>query len=115
MQHTQEFFKGVGGLKLHYPSWQPHQTQAIVILLHGLGSHSGRFNNIVQYLVPAAYRVHALDLQRHGRSSGLWGHLNHWSEYRAALSRFLKVIDKQCSNCPRFVLGHSLGGRIALD
>ena len=116
MQHTQGFFKGVGGLKLHYQSWQPHhQTQAIVILLHGLGSHGGRFNNIVQYLVPAGYRVYALDLRGHGRSSGLRGHLNHWSEYRADLSRFLKLIDEQCSNCPRFILGHSLGGMIALD
>lgn len=124
MQHTQGFFKSVGGLKLYYQSWQPqHQTQAntypcsraIVILLHGLGSHSGRFNNIVQYLVPAGYIVYALDLRGHGRSSGLRGHLNDWSEYRADLSRFLQVIDGQCSNCPRFVLGHSLGGMITLD
>ncbi|GAP98947.1 alpha/beta hydrolase [Leptolyngbya sp. NIES-2104] len=116
MHHTQGFFKSVGGLKLHYQSCQPqHQTQAIVILLHGLGSHSGRFNNVIQYLVPAGYTVYALDLRGHGRSTGLRGHLNDWSEYRADLSRFLQVIDEQCSNCPRFVLGHSLGGMIALD
>ncbi|MBW4445266.1 MAG: lysophospholipase [Plectolyngbya sp. WJT66-NPBG17] len=116
MQQSQGFLKGVEGLKLHYQSWQPdHHTQAVVILLHGLGSHSGRFNNIVQYLVPAGYRVYALDLRGHGRSAGLRGHLNHWAEFRGDLSHFLSLIDEQCPNCPRFVLGHSLGGMIALD
>lgn len=115
MQYSQGFFKSVGGLRLYYQSWHPvRKTRAVLVLLHGLGSHSGRFNNIVQYLVPAGYAIYALDLRGHGHSSGQRGHINAWSEFRTDLDIFLKQV-KSTSELPCFVLGHSLGGMIALD
>ncbi|MBD2079707.1 alpha/beta hydrolase [Leptolyngbya sp. FACHB-17] len=115
MQHSQGFFKSVGGLRLYYQSWHPvRNTRAVLVLLHGLGSHSGRFNNIVQYLVPAGYAIYALDLRGHGHSSGQRGHINSWSEFRADLDLFLRQI-QSTTNLPCFVLGHSIGGMIALE
>lgn len=117
MQYSQGFFKGIGGLKLYYQSWQPSsKARAVLVLLHGLGSHSGRFSNIVQYLVPSGYTVYALDLRGHGRSLGQRGHINSWTEFRTDLDIFLKLIrSQQPTDLPYFVLGHSLGGMIALD
>lgn len=117
MQHSHGFFKGVGGLKLYYQSWQPSSNvRAVLVLLHGLGSHSSRLNNIVQYLVPSGYAIYALDLRGHGQSAGQRGHINAWTEFRTDLDSFLGLIEvQQSSGCPRFVLGHSLGGIIALD
>ncbi len=116
IQHREGTFAGDGELKLYYQAWLPQgQPQAVLVLVHGLGSHSGTFNNIVQALVPQGYVVYGLDLRGHGRSPGSRGHINHWSEFREDLSRFFRLIASQQGQIPYFLLGHSLGAAIALD
>jgi alpha-beta hydrolase superfamily lysophospholipase len=116
MKHIEGTFKGSGGLSLYYQSWYPHgQVQAIVAIVHGLGAHSGLFNNAVQYLISQGYGVYALDLRGHGRSPGQRGHINAWAEFREDLSAFSQWIQEQEPNCPCFLWGNSLGGAIVLD
>ncbi len=116
MKHIEGTFKGSGGLSLYYQSWYPHgQVQAIVAIVHGLGAHSGLFNNAVQYLISQAYGVYALDLRGHGRSPGQRGHINAWAEFREDLSAFSQRIQEQEPSCPCFLWGNSLGGAIVLD
>jgi alpha-beta hydrolase superfamily lysophospholipase len=63
MKHQEGYFKGTGGINLYYQSWRlldnPH---VIVVIVHGLGSHSNLFGNIVQYLVKTGYAVYGLDV-----------------------------------------------------
>jgi alpha-beta hydrolase superfamily lysophospholipase len=109
-------FQGVGGLDLYYQSWHPQgKVRAILVIVHGLGAHSDRFNNIVQHLIPKQYAVYGLDLRGHGRSQGQRGYINAWSEFREDLGAFLQLIQTQNPGCPIFLLGHSLGGAIVLD
>lgn len=118
MKHIEGTFKGFEGLDLYYQSWQPEDTvQAVVVLVHGLGGHSGLFNAAVQHLLPQNYEVYAFDLRGHGRSPGQRGHIQTWQEFREDLRAFLNFIREQRSDCtcPCFLWGHSLGGTIALD
>ena len=116
MQHSEGTFKGAGELDLYYQRWGPlGQRRAILIIVHGLGGHSGLFNNLVQYLVPHGYEIYGFDLRGHGRSPGQRGHIHAWVEFREDLNRFLSLIKLQTSGLPCFLLGHSLGGAIALD
>ncbi|MBO3458335.1 lysophospholipase [Aetokthonos hydrillicola Thurmond2011] len=116
MEHREGSLKGVRGLDLYYQSWHPFgKPDAIVVILHGLGSHSGLFSNVFKHLVRAGYAVYGLDLRGHGRSQGQRGHITSWSEFREDLRAFLKLIEAQEHRCPRFLLGHSLGGLIILD
>ncbi|NJP11567.1 MAG: alpha/beta hydrolase [Leptolyngbyaceae cyanobacterium RU_5_1] len=116
MKHNQGTFQGFGGLNLYYQSWHPVElTQAVVVVVHGLGGHSGLFDHVVQYLVPQGYEVYAFDLRGHGRSPGQRGHINTWTEFRGDLRAFLQWIREQRSRCPCFLWGHSLGGTIVLD
>ncbi|MBW4551631.1 MAG: alpha/beta fold hydrolase [Aphanocapsa sp. GSE-SYN-MK-11-07L] len=116
MKHLEGTFKGFGDCHLYFQSWHPESSsQAIVVLVHGLGGHSGVFQNVVEYLVPQGYEVYALDLRGHGRSSGQRGHINRWLEFRADLAAFLQQIRAQRSGCPIILWGHSLGGTIVLD
>ena len=116
MQHSEGTFKGAGELNLYYQRWRPSgKRRAILIIVHGLGGHSGLFNNLVQYLVPHGYEIYGFDLRGHGRSPGQRGHINAWAEFREDLSRFLQLIELQKTGLPCFLLGHSLGGAIALD
>lgn len=116
MNHVQGTFKGFDNLSLYFQSWYPRgYTQAIVVMLHGLGSHSDEFSPAVEYLVAQGYEVHAFDLRGHGRSPGQRGYINAWIEFREDVHAFLKHIYSQRSSCPCFLWGHSLGGTIALD
>ncbi|MDF5720271.1 MAG: lysophospholipase [Rhizonema sp. PD37] len=116
MKHCEGSLKGVGGLNLYYQSWHPlGNPSAVVLIIHGLGSHSGLFSNVIEHLVKTGYAVYGLDLRGHGRSQGQRGHIRTWSEFREDLKVFLKLIEVQQPGCPRFLLGHSLGGAIVLD
>jgi alpha-beta hydrolase superfamily lysophospholipase len=118
MQHHEGRFSGFGGLKLYYQSWHPHEdTQATVVMVHGLGGHSGLFKPAVQYLVAQGYEIYAFDLRGHGRSPGQRGYINSWAEFREDLRLFLQQIPAHRADASRpcFLWGHSLGGTIALD
>jgi alpha-beta hydrolase superfamily lysophospholipase len=116
MKHIIGTFKGCDGLNLYYQSWHPkHQSQAVVVLIHGLGGHSGLFEHVVQYLVAQSYDVYSFDLRGHGRSPGQRGYVHAWSEFREDLKAFLRLIHTQRSHCPRILWGHSMGGTIVLD
>lgn len=116
MKHLEGSFKGTGGLNLYYQSWYPpNRIKAIVIIIHGLGSHSTLFEDAAQYLIHQGYLVSGFDLRGHGRSLGQRGHINSWAEFREDLNIFLQLIKVQQPDYPCFLWGHSLGGAIALD
>lgn len=116
MKHIEGKFAGYKNEQLYYQSWHPEEPgQAVVTLVHGLGGHSGVFQNVVDYLIPQGYEIYALDLRGHGRSSGQRGHINSWMEFREDLRAFLQQIRTERACCPYILWGHSLGGTIALD
>lgn len=115
-QHREGIFPGVGGLELYYQNWYPQRSlQAILVIVHGLGGHSGMFEKVVRDLTLRGYTIYGFDLRGHGKSPGQRGHLNSWDEFRGDLKRFLQLIERQAPQIPRFLLGHSLGAAIALD
>ncbi|MBD2625792.1 alpha/beta hydrolase [Trichormus variabilis] len=114
--HSVGTFKGVEGLDLYYQSWNPEgKVRAILVLVHGLGGHSGLYKNIVEHLLPKQYAVYGLDLRGHGQSPGQRGYINTWAEFRDDVRAFLEMIQKQQPGCPIFLFGHSMGGMIVLD
>jgi alpha-beta hydrolase superfamily lysophospholipase len=116
MKHRKGNLEGTGGLNLYYQSWHPKGNPcAVVGIVHGLGSHSGLFNNVVEHLVNIGYAVYGLDLRGHGRSQGQRGHINSWSEFREDIKAFLRLIEEKEPTYPHFLLGHSLGAVIVLD
>jgi alpha-beta hydrolase superfamily lysophospholipase len=114
--HNEGTFQGVGKLELYYQSWHPEgKVRGVLAIVHGLGAHSGRYNNVVEHLIPKKYAVYGLDLRGHGHSPGQRGYINSWSEFREDLRAFLQLIQNQQPKTPIFLLGHSLGSVIVLD
>jgi len=106
----------VGGLELYYQCWWPEEeSQAILAIVHGFGEHSGRYMNVVNHLTSRGYAIYGFDHRGHGRSPGQRGHINEWEEYQEDVRAFLQMISEQESGRPIFLLGHSMGGLIALD
>jgi len=115
MIHREGEFAGHGGLRLYWQAWLPEGgSSAVVIVVHGYAEHGGRYGNLVDRLVPRGIAVYALDQRGHGRSEGPRGHVGRFSELIADLHAFRVRIEEEERGKPIFLLGHSLGGLVAV-
>ncbi|MCZ7667304.1 MAG: lysophospholipase [Chloroflexi bacterium] len=115
MQQRESTFTGQDGLELYYQWWQPEtETKAVLMIVHGLGEHSGRYMNLVQPLSAAGYAIYAFDNRGHGRSPGKRGYINSFEEYRQDVVAFQGLVKEWEGERPLFIMGHSLGGLITL-
>ncbi|MBE9031411.1 alpha/beta hydrolase [filamentous cyanobacterium LEGE 11480] len=116
IHHHTGYFPSHDQTSLYYQHWWSDQpTQAVVVIVHGLGAHSDLFQNVVAALVPAGYHLYALDLRGHGRSSGRRGYINQWGEFRGDVGALLALVTQEQPTVPYFLMGHSVGGAIVLD
>jgi alpha-beta hydrolase superfamily lysophospholipase len=116
MKHAEGKFTGAKSTELFYQRWQPAGApRAAIAIVHGFGEHSGRYPNVVNHFAPRGYAVYGFDHRGHGRSPGKRGHINAWSEFRDDVRAFLRLVAAQEPHRPLFLLGHSLGGLIALE
>lgn len=114
MHHQTGNFQALNQLNIFHQCWLPQgEIKAVIILAHGLGEHSGRYQNVVDALVPQGYALHALDHIGHGRSDGVRKHINRFDEFISTLHAFSEKVSAQYETQPVFLLGHSMGGLIA--
>ncbi|CUU58991.1 alpha/beta hydrolase [Frankia sp. CcI49] len=97
----------VDGTAISYRCWGPVDGPAIV-LVHGGAAHAGWWDHIAP-LIPAEYRVLALDLSGHGDSGRREEYsLSTWA------SEVIAVIDHAGITSPPIVIGHSMGGWVTI-
>jgi acylglycerol lipase len=108
-------FKGVGGLDIFARSWRPEgkTPRALVVISHGVNSHSGYYEWTAQQLVAAGFAVYAIDHRGRGQSEGERFYLEKIEDYVADLATLIDLAKKQDPGLPAFLLGHSAGGVVA--
>src|SRR4030042_6757981 len=115
VHHIEGTFKGHKGLSIYEQCWLPQGTlKAILLVAPGLAEHSGRYMNLVHYLVPRGYAICGLDHRGHGKSEGLRCHIDKFSDYLTDLKTFFDIIRTGHSGTRIFLIGHSMGATIAL-
>ena len=82
----------------------------LVVLVHGLGEHSGRYSRLAMRLCAAGYPVRAYDQYGHGESSGPRGGL---ARELQLVEHLGEVVAATQSASGLVLLGHSLGGLVA--
>ena len=116
IEHRETTFHGAGGLELYFQVWQPNGAlRGVVAIVHGLGEHSGRYPSLVTALTSHGFAVTTFDHRGHGKSPGLRGHVDSWSEYREDVREFLRYTCSHFMHLPLFLYGHSLGALIVTD
>ena len=114
MQHTEGKFLGRNNLNLYYQSWAPDGIPiAVLVVVHGLAEHSGRYSNLVNYFVPKGYAVYSFDQRGHGKSEGTRGYVERFSYYLDDLKTFCDMVSREHKSTKVFMVGHSMGGTIA--
>ncbi|MDJ0649013.1 MAG: alpha/beta hydrolase [Xenococcaceae cyanobacterium MO_188.B19] len=115
-QNQEGTFQGANGLELYYQSWHPPAlAKAVLVIVPGIGGHSGIFTRMVEYLLERDFIVYSFDLRGNGRSPGQRGYINNWAEFRLDLAAFLNLVTTKEPDLPLFLIGQSTGGTIALD
>ncbi|MFT4653163.1 MAG: alpha-beta hydrolase superfamily lysophospholipase [Patiriisocius sp.] len=100
------------GFKLHTKNWLINDAKASLILVHGLGEHSARYEHVASALNNLGVNVYSFDLRGHGLSEGPRAFIKNISEYRTDLKT---VYDSTPKDLPLCMLGHSMGGLIVTD
>lgn len=109
------YLEGVDGLRLHFQCWEARAPRAVLLVSPGLGEHSGRYAALAADLAPRGISTYALDHRGHGLSEGRRGHVARFAEFVQDLERFRREVATTApGDLPVFLLGHSLGGLIAL-
>jgi acylglycerol lipase len=115
MKQLEGNYNGYGDYRLYYRGWLPDdEPQALLIIVHGLAEHGGRYQETAAYFAERGYGVFCHDHQGHGLSQGDKGYIERFSTYSHDLNAFIDLVAAKYPNLPLFLLGHSLGATIAI-
>ena len=86
-------------------------TRSAVLLVHGIGEHSGRYDHVGRFLAARGHDVLAFDNRGHGQSGGRRGHVDHFGQFLDDVEDH--VLERRQLGLPVVLIGHSLGGLIS--
>ena len=113
MRHQEGTFKGVRDASIYYQCWLPEgESRAVLLIVHGLAEHSGRYMNVVNHFVPLGYAVYGVDHVGHGKSSGTRVYVERFEDYTDTLKIYFDMVRHWQPEKPVFLVGHSMGGLI---
>jgi alpha-beta hydrolase superfamily lysophospholipase len=98
------------GTRLSWRAWPVPEPRAQVLVVHGLGEHSGRYERLARALNEHGYGCWAVDLRGMGRSDGRRGHVNRWRQWIEDCAAFADLVQERSGQVEVVPLGHSFGG-----
>ena len=101
-----------GELVVH--EWGAPAPFALVLLAHGYAEHAGRYEHVARRLGDAGMAVVAPDQRGHGLSTGERGLMADLDGYADDLAAVAAHVAGEYSEFPTFLVGHSMGGNIAI-
>ena len=114
--HNSGVFLAEDNVRIFYQNWTTSDPVGGVLISHGLGEHSGRYFNLMEKLDGQGINFYALDHRGHGKSGGIRGHVDFFSNYIQDMKQYVdSVVKAENKQNPLLLLGHSMGGLIALQ
>jgi acylglycerol lipase len=86
----------------------------VVVVVHGYAEHSGRYRDLAERLLEAGFSVLLYDHRGFGRSPGPPAYVARIRGLVEDLASIVSRAEARWPNRPVFMLGHSMGGLIAL-
>ncbi|MEU0499922.1 alpha/beta hydrolase [Nocardia sp. NPDC005998] len=102
------FFDGARG-RMHYRRWPVENRTAVVVLLPGMGQHSGHYHRFARTPTSVGIEVWALDTSGHGLSEGDPDNPGTLVELVADALRLIELVRAELPDTPLILMGHSLG------
>jgi alpha-beta hydrolase superfamily lysophospholipase len=104
------------GMPMHAVRWQPDVEPIMTVcLIHGLGEHSGRYKDMVEYYTSCGVEIVSFDLRGHGKSGGQRGHSADFQQMIRDIKCFIDEVSNIDVAKPWFIYGHSLGATLSIQ
>lgn len=95
-------------------SWHPDGSpSARILIVHGIAEYSGRYEIVGELLSASGFEVHCPDLFGFGESGGRRADIGDWADYLDQVQGHLEAMQAD-ARTPVVLLGHSMGGLVAL-
>lgn len=101
----------INGISILIRNWTIDKPKATVLLVHGYGEHSGRYEETAKRLNDAGYSVYSYDRRGEGQSEGLNGHIQSINNHVMDLIEMRKCVAVKGKF---FIMAHSLGALVSL-
>ncbi len=114
MRHRDGNFTGARDFSIYYQYWEPETAaRGLILIVHGAGEHSGRYEHFARFFAGKGYVVAALDHPNHGNSDGQYGHVDNFDDFLQTLAVFHRRVGSDFPGLTQFLFGHSMGGLIS--
>ena len=100
---------GIGFSTRHWPADDPW---ASLLIVHGLGEHSGRYERVGDQLAAAGIDAYSYDQRGNGLSDGRRGDIDRWTRFHDDLEERLAAVRMDSEDRPVVLFAHSLGGLV---
>lgn len=118
LRYEQGMFPSFDAKKLFYRLYLPRAglgEKYLLVILHGHGEHSGRYEKFATFLQNEEIGIGVFDFRGHGRSQGPRVYIDSFEEYLRDISCFVDFLNsKHGMENNGILLGHSLGGLAAV-
>ena len=118
VRHDKGRIKTSDHVGLFWQSWLPEQPVGVIVVIHGLADHSGRYAATAEHFAQHGWAIYACDLRGHGLSSDGHKpgrvHVDGFDDYTRDVDAILDLAREAYPTLPRVILGHSMGGLISL-
>lgn len=100
------------GVELFHQEWTSESARAHVIVIHGYGEHSSRYDHVAARLNGEGFSVYSYDQRGHGNSPGRMGFIPSFDRLVDDLDVYVNWVQKGIGDAPLFLFGHSMGGLV---
>jgi len=116
MESETGIYQGHSGVPIHWRLDRPSGAapRALVVIVHGVAEHLGRYQHVADALVAGGYAVARFDHRGHGSSGGPRVFVSRFGEYVDDLHGVLGLARARAGAPKAFLLGHSMGGLITI-
>lgn len=112
--HQRRTLTAPDGVPIMAREWPRPDARATILYLHGQGDHSGPFTHMGDWLHERGHHVVAYDHRGFGLSPTRRGDIDSFDRYLEDAIHLLRGMAEAQPGRPRFLLGLSMGGHIAL-
>jgi len=111
-----EFYFNIHHTKFYGQYFQPKIVNAVVVLVHGMGEHSKRYEkHVIPFYNQNSIAVLSYDQFGHGKTEGKRGHNPGYDSVLNCVEEMLTKAKSVFGEKPTFLYGHSMGGNVVIN
>ncbi|WP_373231758.1 lysophospholipase [Cohnella sp.] len=118
MTYMEFEWRYIDGTRMFGCEWKPageRYIKATIVIVHGMGEHTGLYAHVAETLTADGYAVFAFDQRGHGRTEGKRGDIRYYEALLDGVDFLLAEVDRRYPDLPRFLYGHSMGGNVTIN